>query len=167
MLTKHDLTGLRDCDHVSLVWNPEKYENGILRMSRSVSLERDGAERTVAQLAKSEVWSRSYVGAYSIDYDRVVECDLAARISSYVGTAQSAYCPIYSDGAWSTIVSLLRVGDELGLRFVGANDSENMRSVRYHRDECYLIVKRGEKHMTFLVDVQVGPNNTARMVQTV
>ncbi len=65
-----------------------------------------------------------------------------------------------------SVLRLLKVGDKIGVHFVGSNNSDNMRAVHYHRDECYLRIERGGNPWgEFLMDVMVGPDNTARMVQ--
>lgn len=100
--------------------------------------------------------------------DGSVKYDERATAFSMIHAAQF-------DRDWQTIVGLLRPGDELTLTFTASNNSENMRRVGYHRDELRLEVKRGrreiaggrgQKRLSFLLDVSVGPNDSARMVRS-
>jgi len=64
-----------------------------------------------------------------------------------------------------TIAELLHADDILTLEWTANNDNENNKSVGWHRDELRLIVRRGARVMTFLIDVYVGPDNSARMIR--
>lgn len=65
-----------------------------------------------------------------------------------------------------TLVRRLRKGDTLLLTWVRGNDNDNNRHIGWHRDELYLGIQhttgKGEQ---YLVAVQVGPDNSARMVK--
>lgn len=70
---------------------------------------------------------------------------------------------------WQTAVSLLRPGDRLGLLWVAANDSADLRRYGYHADELHLEVRRAGRRapLVFSIDHRVGPDNTARMIRHV
>lgn len=68
---------------------------------------------------------------------------------------------------WRTIAALIRAGDELTLEWQrGAAESQVIRSAGLIGDMLRLIISRGDRDMTFLVDVSVGRDNTARMIRT-
>ncbi len=85
---------------------------------------------------------------------------------------------------WQTVVSCLKVGDELTLHWVAdgqstgyskrcriteTNDNGESYSpgmgMAIHADCLYLKVKRGEKRLSFLLDVSLCPDNSARMIR--
>lgn len=68
---------------------------------------------------------------------------------------------------WRTIAAAIRPGESLYFRWVRDNNNQVHESLGLHRDEFRLVVgKQGEaKSRAYLVDVQVGPDNTARMVK--
>lgn len=67
----------------------------------------------------------------------------------------------------ATLIDAMAVGSTLRLEWTRGNDNENNRQVGWVRDELHLVVTSAKgKASTFLVDVQVGPDNTARMVKT-
>lgn len=168
-VTKETLRAAREADHVSLVWNPEKYESGgVIRFTREIRTDAENADRDVIRMAKRDYWRHADTSAWTIQYDHVLP--VSVRVTTYHGTSRSAHYsvmfPQSSDEQWRAVVAMLRVGDEVSLRFVAANDSDNDRNVGWHRDECYLVVERGANKWSFLIGVQVGPDNTARMVQS-
>lgn len=71
---------------------------------------------------------------------------------------------------WRTVVSLLRVGDELRLEF-RTDEATNgyVKDANLHADELYLRVARTvgssprEQRMYFLLDTSITPSNSARM----
>jgi hypothetical protein len=65
-----------------------------------------------------------------------------------------------------TLVEAMAPGSMLRLEWTRGNDNENNRQVGWVRDELRMVVISAKgKVSTFLVDVQVGPDNTARMVK--
>jgi hypothetical protein len=70
---------------------------------------------------------------------------------------------------WRTIAEFVKPGDILACVWKRGNNSPNLESVGFHRDELKLVVARqgkdGVKKYSFLVAVQVGPDNTARMIR--
>lgn len=67
---------------------------------------------------------------------------------------------------WQTIAAQLRPGDTLRLRWLAGNDNENLERAGMHRDELRLMVtdSRG-KGRAYLVAIEVGPDNSARMIK--
>ncbi len=66
---------------------------------------------------------------------------------------------------WHTIVKLMRAGDTLCLIWAGDNNNDNHRSVGFHADRLEIEIRRGETALRFQLFVQVGPDNTARMIR--
>lgn len=65
-----------------------------------------------------------------------------------------------------TLLRRIRVGDTLQLRWVASNNNNVNRDVGWHRDEVYLGIHHQKgKDEEYLLGVQVGPNNSARMVK--
>jgi hypothetical protein len=106
--------------------------------------------------------------------DLLRQIDTTARMKRYAasGSHPHAFHMIHSsrrDEVWQTVVSLLRVGDEIDLLWVANNDNNNNREIGWVRDEVYLVVNRktkaGVKSMQFMLDAQTGPDNSARMAR--
>lgn len=130
--------------------------------------------RAHAQL-HGDVWSardqRLFPETSSHD-ERMRAIKVESRIRRYEGASSSptAFHMIHSARVpmFQTIVSTLREGDKLTLKWVASNNNQNVRDIGWQRDELYLVVTReGKKtrEMTYLITVEVGPDNTARMVK--
>lgn len=67
---------------------------------------------------------------------------------------------------WVTIASLLKPGDVLLIHFNGDRYANGYsRKTDLHIDALHLDVKRGKKALSFVVDICVAPDNSARMVK--
>jgi hypothetical protein len=66
---------------------------------------------------------------------------------------------------WQSIAATLRAGDTVTLHWVASNNSDVTRGAGFVRDELRICFGAGSRTRTFLVDVQVGPRNSARMVK--
>ena len=109
--------------------------------------------------------------------ETMIEFDLPSRIQSYresgEATADSrpwisafAHLATYAESEMHALTELvLRPGDLLSLVWLEENNNDNLRDVRFHRDECKLVVERGKHLARFSIDTSVGPDNTARMVR--
>lgn len=69
------------------------------------------------------------------------------------------------DAEWRTIARRIRKGSSLHLRWVRANQSPVLDEAGLVRDELYLTVVNGNTCDWFTVAVQVGRDNTARMIR--
>ena len=110
------------------------------------------------------------VRKYGADRSREIPVS-TQRLEDYSGRegdyhAFASYCP---REVWATIVAALRPGDVLGFHWVASNNSDNMTRVGYHHDQLRLIASdtHGDRknNRTWIVADQVGPDNSARMVQ--
>jgi hypothetical protein len=88
--------------------------------------------------------------------------DYSGRTGDY--HAFATWCP---KEVWLTIVAALRPHDRLGFLWVASNNSENMRAVGYHHDQFRLSASDPDRknHRHWIVQDQVGPDNSARMVR--
>ena len=91
------------------------------------------------------------------------------RLEDYSGReggyhAFASWCPIE---IWLTIVAALRPGDSLGFYWVASNNSDNLTKVGYHHDQLRLVASDADRknNRTWIIADQVGPDNSARMVQ--
>lgn len=127
---------------------------------------------------------RAYTGAQrrvfpelstgSSDRERTIEVSGSVRGSVEGGfdslAAHTGFAMLHTaqyTPTWTTIASLLRVGDALMLVFDGdAHTDENLRKARMHGDVLRLRVRRPNgRVLTFDVASSTGPDNTARMVR--
>lgn len=67
------------------------------------------------------------------------------------------------DDVWRTAAAMLRVGDLVRLRWRADNNTDQLIALNLHRDELSLLVQRGKRLWTFLLDVAIRPQDT-RMV---
>lgn len=72
--------------------------------------------------------------------------------------------PQYGDIA-RTIIRALRTGREFNLQWVRNNSNLNLDKIGWVRDELRIQVGNEKSADSFLVDVYVGPDNSARMVR--
>lgn len=70
-----------------------------------------------------------------------------------------------SDGAWGTIVQLLRVDDALWLQWEASNNTGSQRKAGLHADRLVLVVIRQERRLTFNIATEVGPDMPGRMIR--
>lgn len=66
---------------------------------------------------------------------------------------------------WRTIADLIRQGGRLHLSWIADNNNQVIKAASLHADMLRLVIKRGDKHMVFLIAHNVGPDNTARMIK--
>jgi hypothetical protein len=66
---------------------------------------------------------------------------------------------------WQSIAGFLRPGDVLRLRFRADSSHDPLSEYRLHRDELHLLVQRGRRQWTFLLEVAVRTGDN-RMVIT-
>lgn len=107
------------------------------------------------------------------DRERTILCD--ARLIAYGdGDARHAtdtydafhYDQFARSSEWPSIAGAMRVGDALTLVWTASNNSDVTRGAGFVRDELRVSFGRhGRPARTFLIDVQVGPRNSARMVK--
>jgi hypothetical protein len=147
----------------------DKLDLAALRKADAICFDhytRDGIDvRAIRAIKRNEPSERD---PYAQDITHTVSVGSAVRAYESGGTSKTWTCfemihtPQYHD-AWQTIVSLLRVGDELTLFWEADNNSGYVNEAGLHHDQLSLVVQRGSKRMTFKVRSSVCPDNTARM----
>lgn len=75
-------------------------------------------------------------------------------------------CPKY-DAVWQTVCAMLRVGDELTLKWTQSNNNQYVDDANLHVDDLRLCVKRGDKMYEFFIEYSICPDNSARMIKRV
>lgn len=109
---------------------------------------------------------------YSYAGSRIVaEIPVGYRMTTYEDAIEDrAYCfhgistPAYHP-EWVTAIRNVREGDELQIHWIRGNNHEKLREIEWARDELQLLIRRGKTVSTYLLDVYVGPDNTARMTR--
>ena len=153
MLTKEDAKALHAADYVCLFYRPDGSEGPVWGIRAGQRFEDAvwGAKdrtRTIAAEPRHSI---------IVDYQHGVAREAVAVRNMY---------RTIDDMAASTPFDALRTGDEIGLRFIANNGSDNTRGVGWVRDECYLRIVRKERIVAeYMIDVYVGPNNSARIVR--
>lgn len=143
-LDKIDVSALRHADYVVFAFNRNRDPKYTVRACKDENERAPfGAQRNIT------------IDGHVVAHDGMIVGSAVCSLRSY-------------EDEWRTVASLLRVGDELMVTFVGANNSDTLRAANLFADELRLHVLRGNdsrKTMTFLLDYRVCPDNTARMVQ--
>lgn len=170
-ITQEDVKAMRQAD--SITFHAIKGE-GFIR----AHLRRYSSTPAVYSVAEQRLFP--ITDRYSSD--RMREIPVAVHVSGYTdgedGASRwygddksSAFEMIHSskyDDVWRTVSGLLRVDDNLEVRFIGDGGSNGLtKEAGLHADELRLDVRRGKSQtrMTFLIDVSVCANNSARMVK--
>lgn len=97
------------------------------------------------------------------DYDKDAGTSGTRELTAYAAFHME-YSPQY-DLPCRSLLARIRTGDTLQLRWTRSNNNENNRNIGWERDELHLGIHHAKgRDEEYLVDVQVGPDNTARMV---
>lgn len=74
---------------------------------------------------------------------------------------------VYDTGVRHTIAQALRPGERLHIEWVADNNTDTIRGASLHCDQVKLHVCNGDgaRIRTYLVGVQVSPDNSARMIR--
>ena len=92
-------------------------------------------------------------GSWSVEDDD-------ARATAFYMIMAARFAP-----TWVTIASLLTAGETVSLRWLADNNTEALEDAGLHYDRLIVAVKKGKRVRKFLVDVQVSPDNSARMIR--
>lgn len=130
---------------------------------------RNSADERVYTVTEQELFPE---GGSSFDRTRTIAAQ--SRIKFYGrgtnnpsggGTQDRGFASVYDRNVLDTLAHILRPDDELHLTWIGSNNSDALNRANWVRDEVKLHVSRkGEHYATLLLDVFVGPDNTARML---
>jgi len=149
-LTKIDVAAMKKADHI--VFRHVRGESQIEAI-------KEADERNPFEQVRVVACSAKFV-----DYsDRKV---FSSALDTFTGF-EMFHTPNYNE-EWTTIIGLLREGDELTL--VWTRDGftcQNHKDAALHGDRLSLAVQRGEKTMRFHLETRVCPDNSARMIKSV
>lgn len=148
-VSAQDRRALRSADSVVFrLYQGQATVEGTLRGDKTSS----GYDQT------HTVFAETSVRDYSAEHYAVGAEGYTGFVMFHSGVAYNAVL--------STLVDAMALGSTLRLEWTRGNDNENNRQVGWVRDELRLVVTSPKgKVSTHLVDVQVGPDNTARMVK--
>lgn len=98
------------------------------------------------------------------DYDKDAGWSGTLGLEAY-SAYHHEFSPQY-DLVYRSLVARIRTGDTLQLRWTRSNNNELNRKIGWERDELYLGIHHAKgRDEEYLVAVQVGPDNSARMVR--
>ena len=147
MLSKIDIAALRKAD--SILFRSEK--DGTHTISAIKKADQPSEKNPFPQESRRDI----KVSASLRDYSKG-SFGSDWRVESYEAfhmTHSAQYCD-----EWETFASLLRDNDEIILAWTYENTSPAMQEAGVSRDELRLVIKRGEKRMSFLNDSRVYVN---------
>jgi hypothetical protein len=155
ILTLNDVKALRQCDQASISHNGTA-GSGEGRIRCIKKLEQDGPfspdEREYLIVCESRVRNYSGDGIQTDGYDVLFKChELLYNYRSSVTE-------------FGTLASLVKVGDELSLNWIGSRNGYT-REAGLHMDSLHVHLKRGKQTFSFMLSNCVSPDNTARMIQ--
>lgn len=130
--------------------------------------------------AKSVVFfyrqGRSYLNCIMDDDNRSkdyeIDCGLELSGSRDLGEIIHASHVVMHpqlDEEWQTILSALREGDEVTIKWRACNNNQYLNRAGLYKDEVYLVIRRTvrgrQKKFTYHVASSICENNTAKMVK--
>ena len=103
-------------------------------------------------------------------YEQRHDVAVSSTVEVYGGRADAYQCNAWwgysrHDAVAQTVIWSLRAGDDVSLKWTGANQSPVLDDAGLVRDELRVIVTRGKTRRVYLAAVQVGLDNTARMIR--
>ena len=162
-LTKMDIAALRKADRLSIHFNGRDPDKNIVR---AIKDNRPSEANPYAQDIEHRIAIPIRCRAYNGHGDYVSAEDIKA-----VTCFAHVYFYHAQHTAASTIVQMLRAGDEAWFEFIGDGHTTYAMDERgeFHGDELVLHVERGEgkarKHLEFVMDHGTCLDNSARMVR--
>jgi hypothetical protein len=163
MLSKDDIKAIRQADYIVPFYSPDKYQHPDLdwgiRVGKRFEVDRvwndgtthpssDAHTRTIAADPQ-----HCYVESHGRQRDEVKSCVAVCNIYDFVVYPMCA-------------LKLLRVGDELGIKFVADNNNGYLKKADLHLDEVWLrIVRKGKVVAEYPLESTVCENNSARIVR--
>jgi hypothetical protein len=159
MLTKDDIKSIRQADYIVMFYSPNKEQ---------------GAEWGI-RVGKRTRGDKSVWDNEPYDVTRTIEANTErCAVVSYdrpVGEVKScvAVTNLYDFEVFPACVfKQFRVGDEVGLRFMGGNNNGYMKDCGLYHDEVRIRIVRGDKVVAeYPIEDSVCKNNSARIVRYV
>lgn len=144
-LTVDDVKALRSATHISFFQTADG--QGHITAVREVK------DNGYDQELRREILCASYVTDFGLEHTSMGTHTAWENMRMY-------------DEVLSTVVGLLKAGDELSLLWYASNNNQNLDEVSFVHDELRLIVRRERKKMTFYMDDRICTlHSTARMVK--
>lgn len=140
----------------------------------------DQSDIKALKKAKSVVFfyknGRSFMNVILDDSDRSkdyeIDCGLELSGSRDLGEIIHASHVVMHpqlDEEWQTILSALREGDEVTIKWRACNNNQYLNRAGLYKDEVYLVIRRTvrgrQKKFTYHVASSICENNTAKMVK--
>ena len=154
ILTSDDVKALRQCDQASFSHTGKTNGEGRIRCIKK--LEKDGpfgdTEREYLIVCESTV--RYYTGESlnTASFDTEFKCH--ELLYNYTSSVTE----------FGTMASLVKIGDELKLHWIGSCNGYT-RSAGLHMDTLHVHLKRGKQSFSFMLSTSICPDNSARMIR--
>lgn len=141
----------------------DKHQIDALKKADVICFDYDGEESRIrAILRPGDDWTREYAVPLEVEETRI------DNYSSDGRPIRSAFHHLGSvkyDGVARTWIKFVRADSRLMVRWVRDNNSPVIEAAGLVRDEVYLTIQNGSTARSFLIGVQVGLDNTARMTR--
>ena len=147
-LTAAQISALRQANSVCFRWKKETCQ---------IEAQKDKGKPTASNPFPQDVLICINAGNSLTNYRKVSNEAIQQKAFAMVHSAQ--FCE-----TWQTIASLLKVGDELTLKWIAGNNTENMENAGFNADELKLVVQRGTKRLVFSVLYQVNAAGGSLMI---
>jgi hypothetical protein len=144
-LTKQQIAALRTCDRFGFIYTRSKGEAYLDAV-------KDGTD--------AQPWEqRKRIPVANVRCESYQEGMRVARAWALLYNYPS------SEDCTQTFLSCLRPGDVVTAHIVASNNTPLVTQAGLYLDYLYLQIRRGKKTLSFLVDVSVCPDNSARLAQ--
>lgn len=169
-LSKSDIAALKQGDSICL-----HHRKGNVGQVRAIKRKKDGTLWTSNGDNEREIGCSSSIRSWS-EREQLLDGKHCTAYH-YINYAQY-------DEIWRTVVSLLRVGDELHIEWIsssnsylkwaridgsagdGSDSARDYAGLKLYHDRVYLRVRRGgESKYYFMLSDSICPNNSARTIQ--
>jgi hypothetical protein len=162
-LTREDVKALREATTVVFGYSVESTYDGDGVASKRTDI------RAIKRLdAQSCVWSSDLTRNILAAGSMITAFDRDLGPAESVRSACTSISVAQHDEAWRTVVGLLRVGDEIVLRWYLGNDTPAMREAGIALDELHLIVQRAnsDKRLVFRIEHRASPTHSSARMAT-
>lgn len=90
-------------------------------------------------------------------------------LGAILGASHVLMHPQY-DEEWQTVLSMIKDGDELTLKWRACNNSQYLTRAGLYKDELFLVIRRYngsvmKKKLSFMLAASICENNTAKMIK--
>jgi hypothetical protein len=163
MLDKDDIKAIRKADFMVPFYSPDKYQHPDFDWGIRFGLRRNA-------YVPDGIWDNSGLAS---DLTRTIRLDEhncrvhSHRLPNEEVKSCTAVVSIYDFEVYPTcVLKQLRVGDELGLLFVGCNNNKYLDDANLYHDEVWLQIIRNSKVIgKYPLDDSICANNSARIVR--